>query len=59
MISCTQNGIKMQSFYLLILYSGIPTSEFLPGSVHHQAGTRVPVYFSQAYNEHMNLYAMQ
>ena len=33
-----QNDIKMQSSYLLILYSGIPTSEFLPGSVHHRAG---------------------
>ena len=41
MISWSQNGIKMQSSYLLILYSGIPTSEFLPGSVHHRAGTWV------------------
>ena len=36
-----QNGIKMLSSYLLILYLGIPTSEILPGSVHHHAGTRV------------------
>ena len=43
MISWSQNGIKMQSSYLLILYSGISTSEFLPGSLHHLG--RVPGYY--------------
>ena len=33
--------IKMQSSYFLILYSGIPKSEFLPGSVHPRASTWV------------------
>ena len=41
MISWSQNGIKIQSSYLPTLYSGIPTSEFLSGSAHHRAGTRV------------------
>ena len=42
MISWSQNYIKMRSSYLLIyLHSGIPTSEFLPGSVLHRVGTRV------------------
>ena len=41
MIIWSQNGIKMHSSYLLILYSGIPTNKFLPGSVHHR---RVPGY---------------
>ena len=31
----------MRSSDLLILYSGIQTSEFLPGSVHYRPGTRV------------------
>ena len=38
MISWSQNGIKIQILYLLILYSGILTSEFLPRSVPHQVG---------------------
>ena len=42
------HSTKMQSSYLLIFYSGIPKSEFLPGSVVNRAGTRVPGYFSQA-----------
>ena len=37
MISWSQNVVKMQSSSWLILYSGTPTSEFLPGSVHHLA----------------------
>ena len=41
-ISWSQNCIKMQSSYLLILYLSIPTSEFLPRSVYHRAGIRVP-----------------
>ena len=41
MISWSQNGIKMQISYLLILCSGILTREFLTGSIHHRAGTRV------------------
>ena len=49
MIGRYQNAELLFAYHAYILFSGIPTSKFLPGRVCHRAGTWVPGYFSQAY----------